>query len=162
MSFLLANDEHIVKNWAYGTVKSNHQKSNAQLFITNRRIVSVVESKTQKSISEIPLDEVSTISFRKSRYSAAGKALSVIEIIFGVLFSVLIFGIFMIKGGARRIRYSEFSLEITTKGIAYPAISIGMRRGNLRKKVQKIKVRIDKRVVDTIGDEIGAVYLNSK
>ncbi len=162
MAITMANDEHIVKTWAYGRVKSGHQKTSAEILFTNKRIISVSESKSARDIDEVPLDTVNTISFHKSGCSPLAKVLSILEIIVGVPFSVLIFGIFMIMDGVRRIKSGEFSLDITTKGMPDPAISIGLQRGKLQKKAGKIKVWIDKNVVDEIGNEIGALYLSNR
>ena len=162
MAIVMANDEHVVKNWKYGKVKSGIQKTSAEIIFTNKRIISVSESKSQRDIDEVPLDTVNTISFHKSGCTPLAKFLSILEIIIGVPFSVIVVGVFMILDGVRRIKSGEFSLDITTRGMPDPAISIGLQRGKLQKKTDRIKVWIDKSVVDEIGNELGALYLNNR
>ncbi len=158
MNIAMGPGERVIKDWVYGTVKEGRTKKNAELVVTNKRIITYSQSKIALDIEEIPLSSVNTITYHKGGASFFAKLLGVLEIIIGIPFSVLIVGIKWIMDGVRRIRSGEFSLEITMHEKAITGIYLGLRRGR-SKKAKKVKVWINKTAIDDIGAQLGAIVL---
>ena len=81
----LANGEVIVKDWDYARSKAAGVKTNANLMVTNKRIVYTAESKRGISREEIPIESVKMLNFGSTKEETK---LAILYIIFGVAFAV--------------------------------------------------------------------------
>ena len=174
----LANGERIIKDWDYAKQKGNAGlagKIKKTLTVTNKRIVHEVHSNVARTHQEIPLNSVKSITMSSVRKVPAGSIIAIIlgalailamffipdmpvrtkAIGFGVSALLIIIGILGLGKGA-------FTLEICTKGYEGTPLNVGCSRiGTASKKMKKIKMKVNFKVVDDIMDTLGAILLEN-
>lgn len=176
----LAEGEYIVKRWNYAKAKEKKmiegRKFELSLTVTNKRIISTVNSNRGLSQDEVYVEDVASISTRTGLPAILvpalllilGVALMVCGYIFTahnnftVAIPMLLVGAIFIVISALLFSRTGFELTIVSKGSITPSILTGA--SNLRKsrKSKAIRVRVDRDVAFQIQDELGAVILNVK
>lgn len=163
---VLAKGEVLIKDWNYANSKSgglfSKVETHANLSVTSKRIIYSAESKRSVERQEIPLDKVKTLSMSRS---AEANGWIIFRIIFFAIFSVILIGIPGLVRAIKELNSGMFHLEITTEGITTPSLEVETQKTVVRKrraKNQKVKIMIDKHVVEEIIDELGAIIVENK
>ena len=155
----LANGEVIVKDWDYARSKAAGVKTNANLMVTNKRIVYTAESKRGISREEIPIESVKMLNFGSTKEETK---LAILYIIFGVAFAVTLIGLPLIVLGIRMLIQASFNIEIVTKGVEGTSLDVGVVKMFGKKKKPRIKVKINKKACLNIVEEFGAAFIEAK
>lgn len=155
----LAAGEVIVKDWDYAQSKSAGVKTNANLMVTNKRIVYTAESKRGVSREEIPMDSVKMLNLGSSKQETG---LAIFYIIFGAIFAMSLIGIPLLIIGIRMLIQASFNIEIVTKGVEGTSLSVGVAKILGKKKKPRIKVKINKKACLNIVEEFGAAVMEAK
>ena len=157
---LLAKDEVVIKNWDYAHSKQKRIQTTASLTVTNKRIVYTCENQQRIDRQEIPLKEVKTIASEKR---IAPNFWPIVKIIFGGLLSLVLIGIPLLLSGIRSLNQGSFTIEITTYGQEGSSMDLSASKMLSNKKNRgRLKVSINREVVQEIVDTIGAIVLDNK
>ena len=188
---ILAKDEVIVNEWEYATSQTKKVKTKHCLVVTNKRIVSTVESPRKLTQREIPVNSVQNVSVTHETPSKVGAVLS---IIFGILFMIigamslvlsfgatnqtpiikyvmlgvgavlLILGLIMMVLGIRNLNQGMFLLELSTNNLPeYELMSVGFDKiFGSRRVSSSVKLHIDNAVAKEIIDTLGAIIIDNK
>ena len=174
----LANGEKIIKDWDYAKQKGNAGlagKIKKTLTVTNKRIVHEVHSNVARTHQEIPLNSVKSITMSSVRKVPTG---AILAIILGILTVVAMFmlpgmdakskmigfgvGILLFIIGILSLGKGSFTLEISTKGLEGAPLYVGGTGfAAKKKKVKKVKMKVDLKVVDDIMDTLGAILVEN-
>ena len=174
----LANGEKIIKDWDYAKQKGGAGlagKIKKNLTVTNKRIVHEVHSNVARTHQEIPLNAVKSISMSSVRKVPTGAILAIILGIVTVAASFILpdmqtsvkagiigVGALLFIIGVLCLGQGAFTLEIATKGLEGSSLYVGSSSiGSRKKKVKKVKMKVDLKVVDDIMDTLGAILLEN-
>ena len=175
---ILANGEKIIKDWDYAKQKGGAGlagKIKKTLTVTNKRIVHEVHSNVARTHQEIPLNAVKSISMSSVRKVPTGAILAIIlgivaiaasfalpEIQPAIKFSILGVGALLFIIGVLGLGHGAFTLEIATKGLEGSSLYVGTSSlGSRKKRVKKVKMKVDLKVVDDIMDTLGAILIDN-
>ncbi|MBQ2892311.1 MAG: hypothetical protein IJE45_05405 [Bacilli bacterium] len=163
---ILANNEVLIKEWEYGTLKTKKLETVNTLTITNKRIVTESRNKLNITRNEIPVESVKAVS---AFHGMPSKFLAYVMIVLGIPLCLVIVGIFLIIAGLNRLKAGVFELELTTSGCEGESLSVGYvsplktlfsrKKG---KKAPKVKIRINNDVCREIVETIGAVIAENR
>ncbi len=183
---VLAKDEIIVNEWEYATSKNDKHKSKHALVVTNKRIVSTVQSKSKITQSEIPVSSVQNVHLSHETPSklnaifmiVLGAILALVGIVCAVgvinivmqLVSIiagavlLLIGVPMLIAGILRLNQGAFSVVLTTNSLPeYELMSVGIEKIYGKRKLSSaVKFHINNDIAKEIIDTIGAVILDNK
>lgn len=176
---VLADGENVVKEWHYAKSRETRligaTKAESSVTVTNKRIISTVESNRGLSQEEIYLKDVSSVY---SRTKAPSKVGPIILILLGVALIILgivvaantgagaalvlsAVGVALVVVAIFMLLRTGFELVITTDKLFGTSISAGA--SNLkRRKGAAIRVRVNREAALEIQDTLGAVILNEK
>lgn len=173
MDINLANQEKIVKSWDYATTKAKSGRSQSNLTITDKRIISTTKGQNINNRVEINVAEVKSFSARFAQPKAPLLAL-IIMLALGI--ASLVVGInkeltyFIAIGAALivcgiiafvfTIGKCNFTMQIFTKGHNDIGLSLTASRFFKIKRSRKIRIRVDKSCVNDIINTLGAVIVN--
>lgn len=176
MQFNLGKDEKVIKSWVYASETNGKQTSQANLTVTNRRLISVVSSASEMEYSEVPIRAISRID--AGRVSVGGNflllVLGILIMIGGIIgaifagnmryigivaiavgFVLFILGLAALKNS----NSGSFYLTISVEGNISGKLEIGanniVRKGNNRS--QTIRIKIDFAKVDDMLASLGAI-----
>lgn len=155
MDIKLAAGEQIVKQWDYAKTKSQAGRSKHSLIVTDKRLISIVESKKQLSRDDFLLKEVNGVSVK----TGANKTMLILGIVLCCLVVTLLFGIIFVILGRKR----QFSLTIYGGFVDASLIDVGSSGGILslfRRKKKRTKVKISGSAAEEIVDTIGSLILD--
>ena len=175
---ILANGEKIIKDWDYAKQKGGAGlagKIKKTLTVTNKRIVHEVHSNVARTHQEIPLNAVKSISMSSVRKVPTGAILAIIlgivaiaasfalpEVQPAIQFSILGAGALLFIIGVLGLGHGAFTLEIATKGLEGSSLYVGTSSlGSRKKKIKKVKMKVDLKVVDDIMDTLGAILIDN-
>ena len=175
---ILANGEKIIKDWDYAKQKGGAGlagKIKKTLTVTNKRIVHEVHSNVARTHQEIPLNAVKSISMSSVRKVPTGAILAIIlgivaiaasfalpEVQPAIQFSILGVGALLFIIGVLGLGHGAFTLEIATKGLEGSSLYVGTSSlGSRKKKIKKVKMKVDLKVVDDIMDTLGAILIDN-
>lgn len=187
---ILAKDEVIVNEWEYATSKTKKIKTKHVLVVTNKRIVSTVESPRKITQREIPVSSVQNVSVT---HETPSKVRPVLSILFGILFMIAgvgalvlsfgqmenaivkysmlgggvffaILGLIMMIVGIRHLNQGSFMLELSTNMVPeYELMSVGFEKMFGSRRVSgAVKLYIDNSVARDIIDTLGAIIIDNK
>ena len=191
MELKLAKDEVMVKSWdyAYQGGMFTRDKLQANLTVTNKRIVSTVENKIRLDRDQIALSEVRSIS---ASYGACRTFWARVKLVLGIIFCVtiigLIIGIPMIKNALATLRACDLDIILETRYPrsemigepfeigAYSAAPTRKRNFIVRflalipiigrifrpKGAKEKPIRVNKELAKEIVNEIGAAIMDSQ
>ena len=162
---VLAQGENLIKSWNYADSKSgglfNKVKTHATIDITNKRIVYTAENANAVDRQEIFLNQVKTLSMSRS---SKGNLWAIIKIVFFGILSIVLIGIPGLLRSIKELNQGSFEMSITVDGVMTEALAVTASKIVLPKKMKtsKVKVLINKAVVNEIVDTIGAVIVENK
>ena len=162
---VLAQGESLIKSWNYADSKTGgvfkKVKTHATIDVTNKRIIYTAESKNAMDRQEIFLNDVKTLSF--SRF-AKGNLWAIIKIVFFGLLSIVIVGIPGLIRSIKSLNQGSFEMDITLNGDQTDGISVKASKIILPKKQKttKVKVMINRAIVNELVDTLGAVVVENK
>ena len=162
---VLAQGENLIKSWNYADSKAGglfkKVKTHATIDVTNKRIVYTAESANAMDRQEIFLNDVKTMSF--SRF-AKGNLWTIIKIVFFAILSIVIIGIPGLVRSIKALNQGSFEMAITLNGAQTEGIAVHASKIVLPKKAKttKVKVLINKAVVNELVDTLGAVVVENK
>ena len=106
------------------------------------------------------MKEVKTIASEKR---IAPNFWPIVKIIFGGLLSLVLIGIPLLLSGIRSLNQGSFTIEITTYGQEGSSMDLSASKMLSNKKNRgRLKVSINREVVQEIVDTIGAIVLDNK
>lgn len=188
---ILAKDEVIVNEWEYATSRTKKIKTKHVLVVTNKRIVSTVESPRKITQREIPVSSVQNVSVT---HETPSRVRPILSIIFGILFMIagvgalvlsfgemaqnpvvtysmlgggvffLVLGLIMMIVGIRHLNQGSFMLELSTNMVPeYELMSVGFEKMFGSRRVSgAVKLYIDNSVAKDIIDTLGAIIIDNK
>ena len=176
---LLSKDEGVIKEWKYAISKKGMEKTEANLVVTNKRVVHDIKNYHSISRTEIPLKEVKSVHY----YSNSKLSLrAVFAIILGIIAAIvgfvligkaedaaavaalpIIIGIVLVIAGIIGLTKSAFTMTLYTHGVFTEILDIGASAiKSKRKKSAKVKIKVDKNVAAEIIDSLGAIILDAQ
>ncbi len=162
---VLAQGENLIKSWNYADSKAggllSKVKTKATIDVTNKRIVYTAENANAMDRQEVFLDQVKTLSF--SRF-AKGNIWAIIKIVFFGILSLVIVGIPGLIRSIKELNQGSFEMVLTLDGTETEGLAVRASKIVLPKKAKntKVKVLINKAVVNEIVDTLGAVIVENK
>ena len=188
---ILARDEVIINEWEYAIAKRKKIETKHALVVTNKRIVSTVESKRKITQREIPVNSVQNISVMHETPSLRGPILS---IIFGILLMVIgavavylglttfktplglmigflvggpvafILGLIMMIIGIKRLNQGAFILELSSNMLQeHELMSVGFDKMFGSRRVDSgMRLYINNAVARDIVDKLGAIIIDNR
>lgn len=188
---ILARDEVIVNEWEYASSISKKIETTHSLVITNKRIVSTVESPRKLVQREIPISSVQNVTVTHETPSFKGAIFSIVMGILCILLSIaafvvsftsfadklvfliiglsvgvvlLILSIVLIAVGIKGLNQGSFTLELSSNILPeYGLMSIGFDKiFSRRRTATKFQLYIDNKVAREIVDTIGAIIIDNK
>ena len=188
---ILSRDEVIINEWEYAIAKRKRVETKHALVVTNKRIVSTVESKRKITQREIPVNSVQNISVMHETPSLFGPVLA---IVLGVLFMIIgavaaflgltsfkenltimaiclgagalliIVGLIMIIVNAKRLNQGAFMLELSSNMLQeHELMSVGFdKMFGSRRTDRGMRLYINNDVARDIIDKLGAIIIDNK
>ena len=188
---ILSRDEVIINEWEYAVAKRKNLQTKHALIVTNKRIVSTVESKRKITQREIPVNSVQNISVVHETPSIFGPVLS---IVLGILLMVIgavglflglttfkeiavvmyiclgagalliIVGLIMIILGAKRLNQGAFILELSSNMLQeHELMSVGFdKMFGSRRSDGGMRLYINNEVARDIVDKLGAIIIDNR
>lgn len=188
---ILSRDEVIVNEWEYAIAKRKKVETKHTLVVTNKRIVSTVESKRKITQREIPVNSVQNISVVHETPSLCGPILA---IVLGILFMiigavalflglttfkdplfmmiiflaggalVLIVGLIMMIIGVKHLNQGAFMLELSSNMLQeHELMSLGFDKMFGSRRVDSgMRLYINNAVARDIIDKLGAIIIDNR
>ncbi len=176
----LAKEETLIKEWEYAETTVKGQKSISKLTVTNKRIVADTEGRGMVDRQEIPMSAVKGVHCRHKTPSIIPAiiliAIGVIVAIMGfkscdekdgeimLLFGLIVGALFVFKG-IDLLNRSAFMLEITTYGAEGHSLylrALSILQIQRKRKIGKLKIRVNKEVVMDIIETLGAIIAENQ
>lgn len=179
----IGTDEKILKSWDYASEKDSKDQSQANLTVTNRRVISIISNAHKYEYSEVPVDSIRRIDAYRDKKPNNGLAVlifGIILVIVGIVVActlkitvasmyvlfpafigviLCIVGIAMLCNKNKGTFYISFSLSGNEAG----KLDIGAQNATLKKKnSQTVSVKIDFNLVDDMLTSLGAIIYNIK
>ena len=176
---LLSKEEGVIKEWKYAVSKKGVEKTEANLVVTNKRVVHDIKNYHSISRTEIPLKEIKSVHYYSNSKLSVG---AIFAIIIGIVSAILgfvlmgkagdaagiaaipiVFGVILVIAGIIGLSKSAFTMVLYTHGIFTEVLNIGASAiKSKRKKGGKIKIKVDKNVAADIIDSLGAIILDAQ
>ena len=166
MNVVLAKDETILKSWDYAKAGNRFEKDKQQanLTLTNKRIVSTISNRVSLSIIEIPMESVKSFS---GGYSQNRSFWLIVKLVFSIIFSFVLIGIPMLIKTIKQLKAVTFNLIINTRDVEGSPLIIGaaaqanMIKRKKTKGLNKFVVIVDKNQAKEILSELGSILIGA-
>lgn len=156
MDIRLSTGEEIVKQWDYAKTKKRAGRTKYELLLTNKRLISLAESKIQTSRDDFLLKNINGVSATCGQ----NKTLFVLGVILCLTIIGMIIGIpLVILGSRKKLSLSIYGEFAETNVINAGAASIIGGLLSLFKRKKKTKIKIDGKQAEDIVESIGALIL---
>ena len=182
METMLAKDEILIKQYDYAVTKSKHDTVMHSVIVTDRRIISQEQGGRSFERDEMPIDHADYIltdfdSYKRSvALSVFLFVLSVLLAVGGFVWSRFVEGTywFLIPSGLAVVAVifavialvvsltkngASAELEIRSRHPVYELLSFSANGMKPSKRIEKLKIRVDKEVAEQMLNEIGALIL---
>ena len=188
---ILARDEIIINEWEYAVSKRKKIETKHGLVVTNKRIVSTIESKRKITQREIPVNSVQNISVMHETPSLLGPILSIIfgillmvigavslvlafgslgeEVVMKIIFLsagavLLIIGLIMLIIGIKHLNQGAFMLELSSNVLQeHELMAVGFEKIFGSRRVSGgLRLHINNSVAREIIDTLGAIIIDNK
>lgn len=188
---ILARDEVIINEWEYATSIRKNIETKHSLVVTNKRIVSSVESSRRLTQREIPLSSVQNVTMTHETPSFAK---AICSIVFGVIFAILaivsfvlafsvyaerlvpiivclslgvvllILSIVLLALGIKGLNQGAFTLEFSSNTFPeYGLMSIGFDKiFDKKRNLGRVVLYIDNAIAKEIIDSIGSIIIDNR
>lgn len=154
MDIRLSTGEEIVKQWDYAKTKQRAGRTKFSLILTNKRLVSLAESRKQISRDDFLLKNVCGVSATCGQ----NKTLFVLGVILCLTIIGMIIGIpLVILGSRKKLSLSIYGEFMDTSVIDTGTVSSGLF--GIFKRKKKTKIKIDGKQAEDIVESIGAMIL---
>lgn len=154
MDIRLSTGEEIVKQWDYAKTKQRAGRTKFSLILTNKRLVSLSESRKQISRDDFLLKNINGVSATCGQ----NKTLFVLGVILCLTIIGMIIGIPMVIFGSRKkLSLSIYGEFMDTSVIDTGTVSSGLF--GIFKRKKKTKIKIDGKQAEDIVESIGALIL---
>ena len=155
MDIRLSTGEEILKQWDYAKTKQRAGRTKFSLILTNKRLVSLAESRKQISRDDFLLKNINGVSATCGQ----NKTLFVLGVILCLTIIGMIIGIPMVILGSRK----KLSLSIYGEFMDTSVIDTGTASASglfgIFKRKKKTKIKIDGKQAEDIVESIGAMIL---
>ena len=170
----LANNEKILKDWDYATVKSGIHHTKRSLIVTNKRLIHEVRSTRDITRQEVPVENVKALNMSSAKRISVP---AVIAIIVGVLLAIagvvvkfatdaemvamvpfLVVGVILVVVGIFCLKKGAFTIEIMTNGCASV---YGGSSSIVSKKNANVKIKVNLTVANEIIESLGTILLDN-
>ena len=158
----LSKDEQVIKSWNYSHTKGSENEQ-ANLTVTNKRVISAVVGKKSFAVEEVPLKSI------KSVYGAVNSPQARWWVILlGVVFFVAIVGIVILIQEFIRTKQCEFALVLSTTGGEGEPLAIYTNsvpysnRKSAATLSSNVKVKVNKENATDILESIGAIIWDNQ
>lgn len=154
MDIRLSTGEEIVKQWDYAKTKQRAGRTKFSLILTNKRLVSLSESRKQISRDDFLLKNINGVSATCGQ----NKTLFVLGVILCLTIIGMIIGIPLVRLGSRK----KLSLSVYGEFMDTSVIDTGTASSGLFgifKRKKKTKIKIDGKQAEDIVESIGAMIL---
>lgn len=180
MKIILSADEQIIKSWDYAAEKNGKEENQANLTVTNKRIISSVSNSQKFQYSDVALESIRKIdAYRDKKPNSGvfiiilGALFVIVGIVLAVTKTVPIAPYIFLALGAIIIILGIVSLTAQNKGTFYLSFSvdgstndkleIGANNSPIKNnRSQVVNVKIDFDLVDEILSSIGAIIYDNK
>ena len=182
MEIMLAKDEILIKQYDYAVTKSKHDTVMHSVIVTDRRIISQEQGGRSFERDEMPIDHADYIltdfdSYKRSvALSVFLFVLSVLLAVGGFVWSRFVEGTywFLIPSGLAVVAVifavialvvsltkngASAELEIRSRQPVYELLRFSANGMKPSKRIEKLKIRVDKEVAEQMLNEIGALIL---
>lgn len=179
---MLAKDEILIKQYDYAVTKSKHDTVMHSVIVTDRRIISQEQGGRSFERDEMPIDHADYIltdfdSYKRSvALSVFLFVLSVLLAVGGFVWSRFVEGTywFLIPSGLAVVAVifavialvvsltkngASAELEIRSRQPVYELLNFSANGMKPSKRIEKLKIRVDKEVAEQMLNEIGALIL---
>lgn len=154
MDIRLSTGEEIVKQWDYAKTKQRAGRTKFSLILTNKRLVSLSESRKQISRDDFLLKNINGVSATCGQ----NKTLFVLGVILCLTIIGMIIGIpLVILGSRKKLSLSVYGEFMDTSVIDTGTVSSGLF--GIFKRKKKTKIKIDGKQAEDIVESIGALIL---
>lgn len=154
MDIRLSTGEEIVKQWDYAKTKQRAGRTKFSLILTNKRLVSLSESRKQISRDDFLLKNINGVSATCGQ----NKTLFVLGVILCLTIIGMIIGIPLVRLGSRKkLSLSIYGEFMDTSVIDTGTVSSGLF--GIFKRKKKTKIKIDGKQAEDIVESIGALIL---
>lgn len=154
MDIRLSTGEEIVKQWDYAKTKQRAGRTKFSLILTNKRLVSLSESRKQISRDDFLLKNINGVSATCGQ----NKTLFVLGVILCLTIIGMIIGIPLVRLGSRKkLSLSVYGEFMDTSVIDTGTVSSGLF--GIFKRKKKTKIKIDGKQAEDIVESIGALIL---
>ena len=154
MDIRLSTGEEIVKQWDYAKTKQRAGRTKFSLILTNKRLVSLSESRKQVSRDDFLLKNINGVSATCGQ----NKTLFVLGVILCLTIIGMIIGIPLVRLGSRKkLSLSVYGEFMDTSVIDTGTVSSGLF--GIFKRKKKTKIKIDGKQAEDIVESIGALIL---
>lgn len=154
MDIRLSTGEEIVKQWDYAKTKQRAGRTKFSLILTNKRLVSLSESRKQISRDDFLLKNICGVSATCGQ----NKTLFVLGVILCLTIIGMIIGIPLVRLGSRKkLSLSIYGEFMDTSVIDTGTVSSGLF--GIFKRKKKTKIKIDGKQAEDIVESIGALIL---
>lgn len=154
MDIRLSTGEEIVKQWDYAKTKQRAGRTKFSLILTNKRLVSLSESRKQISRDDFLLKNINGVSATCGQ----NKTLFVLGVILCLTIIGMIIGIPLVRLGSRKkLSLSVYGEFMDTSVIDTGTVSSGLF--GIFKRKKKTKIKIDGKQAEDIVESIGAMIL---
>lgn len=154
MDIRLSTGEEIVKQWDYAKTKQRAGRTKFSLILTNKRLVSLSESRKQISRDDFLLKNICGVSATCGQ----NKTLFVLGVILCLTIIGMIIGIpLVILGSRKKLSLSVYGEFMDTSVIDTGTVSSGLF--GIFKRKKKTKIKIDGKQAEDIVESIGALIL---
>lgn len=154
MDIRLSTGEEIVKQWDYAKTKQRAGRTKFSLILTNKRLVSLSESRKQISRDDFLLKNICGVSATCGQ----NKTLFVLGVILCLTIIGMIIGIPLVRLGSRKkLSLSVYGEFMDTSVIDTGTVSSGLF--GIFKRKKKTKIKIDGKQAEDIVESIGAMIL---
>ena len=154
MDIRLSTGEEIVKQWDYAKTKQRAGRTKFSLILTNKRLVSLSESRKQISRDDFLLKNICGVSATCGQ----NKTLFVLGVLLCLTIIGMIIGIPLVRLGSRKkLSLSIYGEFMDTSVIDTGTVSSGLF--GIFKRKKKTKIKIDGKQAEDIVESIGALIL---
>lgn len=154
MDIRLSTGEEILKQWDYAKTKQRAGRTKFSLILTNKRLVSLAESRKQISRDDFLLKNINGVSATCGQ----NKTLFVLGVILCLTIIGMIIGIPLVRLGSRKkLSLSIYGEFMDTSVIDTGTVSSGLF--GIFKRKKKTKIKIDGKQAEDIVESIGALIL---
>ena len=170
----LAKNEELIKVWNYAVYKEDDGDEPAKLALTNKRLIWEKSGKRNKQRKEVPIKDISCVSFKERIGSNAGGIVTLILglIMLGVgvylalsmiyLVAVAVVGLILFIVGICMLGKGAVDMEVYLNGVHTKAIDIGASNVGLNKGTSKTKLVFNKEEVADLIENFGAKLLEAQ